>query len=66
MKSHRTFALATSLIAITLSAMPMNASALTRKAGGSNLIYLQYSTAASTSPAATIMGVVAMVIDYLG
>jgi hypothetical protein len=65
MKSHRSFALATSLIAITLSAMPMNASALTRKAGGSNLIYLQYSTA-STSPAATIMGVVAMVIHYLG
>jgi hypothetical protein len=66
MKSHRAFALATSLFAITLAVMPMNASALTRKAGGSNLIYLQYSTAASTSPTATIMRVVAMVIDYLG
>ena len=63
MKSHRIFALATSLFAVTLAVMPMNASALTRKAGGSNLIYLQYSTAESTSSADMIMKVVIMAAD---
>ncbi|MFY9748012.1 MAG: hypothetical protein WA891_05310 [Acidobacteriaceae bacterium] len=61
--SIRNFALATSLVAITLSAMPTNAAAVTRKAGGSKLIYLQYATAPSASPVDMIMGIVAMAAD---
>ncbi|MGD0366380.1 MAG: hypothetical protein ABSA94_02905 [Acidobacteriaceae bacterium] len=63
MKNHRIFALATSVLAITLAGMPSSAAAATRKAGGSNLIYVQYATAAPTSSAETVMEVVAMAAD---
>ena len=58
----RNFALATSLVAISLSAMPSSALAL-RKAGGRPLEYVQYATAPSASPVNTIMGIVAMAAD---
>jgi len=66
MKSHRIFALATSVFALTLAVMPISAAAVTRQPGGSKVKYLQYSTAASPSSGDTIIGVVAMVFDYLG
>jgi hypothetical protein len=60
--SIRNFALASSLVAITLSAMPTSAFAL-RKAGGKPLEYVQYATAPSASSTATIMNIVAMAVD---
>jgi hypothetical protein len=61
--SIRTFALATSLLAITLSAMPNNAAALMRASGDKPVKYMSISTAASSSSADTIMGIVAMAVD---
>jgi hypothetical protein len=60
--SIRTFALASSLVAITLSAMPSSALVI-RKAGGRPLEYVQYATAPSASSTATIMNIVAMAVD---
>lgn len=60
MKSKKTLVLAASILALTLSAFPHDAAAgtttappqassdMTRKAGGSNLIYLQVVLAAGT------------------
>jgi len=65
MKSHRIFALATSVFAITLAVMPSSATALTRKAGGSPLKYMTTSTVGSASSSDTITELVVMVIDSL-
>ena len=64
--SIRTFALATSVIAITLSTMPTNAAALTRKAGDRPMEYMITSAAASSSSAGAAIEVVSMLFDYLG
>jgi len=44
MKSHRIAAFAGALFAITLASLPRNAVALQRKAGGSQLPYMQYAS----------------------
>ena len=66
MKSHRIFALATSVVAITLAVMPTSAAALTRKPGGTPVKYMTISGAGSASSAGTIIEVVSMLFDYLG
>ena len=64
MKSRiRNFALAASVVAISLSAMPNNAAALTRASGGSKVPYIQIATTASTSPADMLAKVVIMAAD---
>lgn len=61
--SIRNFALAASLIAITLSATATNAAALTRKAGGAPLKYMTTSTVSSGSSAAEIIRGIIMAVD---
>jgi len=61
--SIRIVALATSALAISLSMMPVSAAAAVRRAGGTNLPYLQSSTTPSNSSTSTIMRIVAMAVD---
>jgi hypothetical protein len=61
--SIRNFAFATSLIAITLSAMPRNAAALMRASGDKPVKYMSTSTVASSSSADTIMRIVSLAVD---
>jgi hypothetical protein len=63
MKSHRIFALATSVFAITLAVMPISAAAALRASGDKPVKYMTTSTAAPTSSAETVMEVVAMAVD---
>jgi hypothetical protein len=66
MKSHRIFALATSVVAITLAVMPTSAAALTRKSGDTPVKYMTISPSGSASSADTVIEVVSMLFDYLG
>jgi hypothetical protein len=65
MKSPRIFALATSLIAITLSVMPTNAAALTRSTGKNTVKYMT-ATADPGSITGTVIEVVSMLFSHLG
>jgi|HubBroStandDraft_2_1064218.scaffolds.fasta_scaffold1069755_2 hypothetical protein len=66
MKSHRIFAFATSVVAITLAEKPISAAALTRNAGGSPVKYMTISAAGSPSSVGTVIEVISMVFDHLG
>ncbi len=59
----RTFALAASVIAITLSMTATNAAALTRKAGGSPVKYMTTSAAGSASTSNSIIRGIIMAVD---
>ncbi len=65
MKSPRIFALATSIIAITLSMTPTNAHALTR-AGGDKPVKYMATTAAPSSLAGAIIEAVSIVFSPVG